>query len=300
MPVCRVCGPELFRGWSTWIAVMAAALGGCGTVETDDPMTVEPLTCDPEGRYGPPTPVPGLNTPASDRAITLSPDELTAYLASTRGGNFDLYIATRASIDAPFSEPVPIAGLNTPAIERDPSLSGDGLTLVFDRVSSATSHDLFIATRSSTSVAFGAPKRLDAIDTELADFAPWLDSRGAQLYWASGPETQYDIMYAWGTTPGSFAGHMPVAELNTPEVESHPILTPELRTIYFNRRENGQASIWTARRKASSLPFEAPTRIEELATLVNDFPMWVSSDTCRLYLTSNVSGEYDIMVSERR
>lgn len=53
------------------------------------------------------------------------------YTQAAEGQPGDLYVATRRSLDEPFSNPRAIASLNTAADERDPWLSPDGNTLYF-------------------------------------------------------------------------------------------------------------------------------------------------------------------------
>jgi Tol biopolymer transport system component len=53
--------------------------------------------------------------------------------ASDRGGDYDIYLATRPSRTVPFGAPVPIDAVNTADDEADPCLSTDGKTLYFAR-----------------------------------------------------------------------------------------------------------------------------------------------------------------------
>src|SRR5258708_5028156 len=96
------------------------------------------LPCDPQAPFVRTTPVPGLASIATSVAgLRLSPDYKTAYFnASDRSdsvGNNDLYTATRAAPDSEFGAIQPIVGdgINTIYEESDPSITGDGLALVF-------------------------------------------------------------------------------------------------------------------------------------------------------------------------
>lgn len=67
---------------------------------------------------------------------------LTVYFHSDRlGTTDDIYIATRASTEAPFDLPTVVGVISTPMDEGDPSLTGDQRTIVFHRML-----DLHIAT----------------------------------------------------------------------------------------------------------------------------------------------------------
>jgi hypothetical protein len=101
-----------------------------------------------EGQLGVTSPVivPELNDPAGQSSPHLTPDCLTVYFWSARGGNDDLYTAHRASVDEPWSVPTAMTELDTPASEQDPWMSPDGRLFVFasDR---AGTMDLYFATR---------------------------------------------------------------------------------------------------------------------------------------------------------
>jgi hypothetical protein len=79
-----------------------------------------------------------LNSSGQTEAYPLvSADDLTLYYASDRptspGGAFNLFIAKRASVTAPFKDPVPIAELNTNDDEIPGWISSDGCEIWFSR-----------------------------------------------------------------------------------------------------------------------------------------------------------------------
>ena len=100
-----------------------------------------------------PAAIPSLNSPASDTAVTLTPDELQAFVASTRPGGpggIDIFYAWRPSTSAGFSTPVPLNELNTASNDTPTWASPDGCTLYFatrDRAGGPGGYDTFVATR---------------------------------------------------------------------------------------------------------------------------------------------------------
>jgi hypothetical protein len=74
-----------------------------------------------------------VNTSASAEGNPmLSTDKLTLYFDSNRTGDGEIYIATRANVNATFSLPVRIDELASPASsETDPWISQDGRTMLF-------------------------------------------------------------------------------------------------------------------------------------------------------------------------
>ena len=74
--------------------------------------------------------------------------------------------------------------LNTPAVDGCASLSPDGLTITFNSDRTGN-HDIYTATRSSTSAGFGNPVRLpEPVNTSSIDSCPTIAS-GHRLYFTS-------------------------------------------------------------------------------------------------------------------
>ncbi len=102
------------------------------------------------GGFGVPEAVPSLNS-ASDDAARVTPDELQAFVTSSRtggkGGN-DLYYARRTSTQVGFPPPVPIDSVNTPAVENALFVSDDGCALYFSRTPGPLgNYDVLVARR---------------------------------------------------------------------------------------------------------------------------------------------------------
>lgn len=97
-------------------------------------------------------PVPGVNSNANDMQPTVSQDGREIIFASNRPGSqgFDIWSATRVSIAAPWSEPVNLGpDVNSDANDTRPSLSWDGLTLLFGSTRAGIEgvSDIFYTTR---------------------------------------------------------------------------------------------------------------------------------------------------------
>ena len=107
-----------------------------------------------DGSWGPATPITELNSSASDTRTSISHDGLEIYLQSGRAGGLggdDLWVATRDTVDAPWSSPVNVgAPVNTSANDVRPYLSADRETLFFasDRPGGSGGTDLWMTTRS--------------------------------------------------------------------------------------------------------------------------------------------------------
>lgn len=70
-----------------------------------------------------------LNSPAEDRSPWLAADGLEIFFSSNRTGSSEIYRATRATTEDPFSAPAIETALSSPDIDYDPFMSSDGLTM---------------------------------------------------------------------------------------------------------------------------------------------------------------------------
>lgn len=100
-----------------------------------------------------PRPITELNTEANDQTPSLSPDELTIYFASDRGGmgssgKSDIWTSTRPDTASPFGAAVALANVNSADDELDVSLSRDGSELFFSSDRAGAEHVLWRSTRS--------------------------------------------------------------------------------------------------------------------------------------------------------
>jgi hypothetical protein len=104
-------------------------------------------------RFGPATPVAELNdAAANDIQPNVRADGFEVVFSSNRGGGAgaqDIWVATRASLAAPWSAPVNLgAAVNTAAAESRPSLSRDGRQLLFGRAPGPEgSSDIYVTSR---------------------------------------------------------------------------------------------------------------------------------------------------------
>ncbi len=103
------------------------------------------------GTFTTPVGVDELNTSADENAPTLPPDGLEIFFASDRpggAGSYDIFSATRSSLDAPFSPPVRVTELSTPFHETPGWLSADHCRLYMSATDPVTgSWDLYVAER---------------------------------------------------------------------------------------------------------------------------------------------------------
>jgi Tol biopolymer transport system component len=131
-----------------------------------------------------------VNTEHNDITPELSADGLELYFESDRPGGRganDLWVARRTSRDAAWGEPQWLGpDLNTQAIEHCPNISGDGLTLFFDRtpVDSKVA-DLLVATRRDIGAPWGTPTNLG--HDHSGHSASSISADGSSFYYMASP-----------------------------------------------------------------------------------------------------------------
>ena len=254
--------------------------------------------CDSGKPFGAPAALDALNSTASDEYIFVSADRLTGYLSSNRpggAGDYDIWIATRATPSDVFGVPSPLGGpVDTAVEDLRPVLSKDGLRLFYATLVAGASDDIWVATRSSTLTVFSAGAPVAGLNTSGLENAPWLSGDETLIYFHStraGGLGGADISVAdLGTNGVSNARNL--AGVNTTLNEENPVLTPDGLRIFFASTQSGGAAmgnydIWTAQRTTTADGFGQPVNVAELNSSANDLPNWISPDGCTLYFTSS-------------
>jgi len=109
-----------------------------------------------DGTFGPPALVTELSSPYSDQRPQISHDGREIFFYSDRPGGkggIDIWVATRPSVFESWTTPINLEGVNSEYSEQMPTISSDGMTLIFmsDRpggVGEAENGDLWFCTRT--------------------------------------------------------------------------------------------------------------------------------------------------------
>lgn len=124
----------------------------------------------------------------ADHRPELSEDELTIYWVSNRPGGrggFDLWMATRNSIDQSFSNITNLAELNSTGDDNGFTIMPDGLTCYFSsKRGSYPSYDIYKATRNSQNGSFSNITRLEISSDLIDETEPYITPNGEYLYMA--------------------------------------------------------------------------------------------------------------------
>jgi len=143
-------------------------------------------------------PIPGLEAVDPGLSPCLTPDLKTIVYAAMpdEATDYDLYIATRDDVSKPFGPPRLIKSCQSPESDAYPTLSADGLELIFKRSlkRSEWAPRFFRATRQSASSEFGPAAHwgVPGDDAERRGIAlpQWLDRTHFKFIVADTPQTR--------------------------------------------------------------------------------------------------------------
>lgn len=291
---------------------MLFVVGACGEVtdpnrlpdaplQSDGPAADAPVDappaprCDPNKPFGAPVAVNALNSNANDLSPWLTEDELTVYFASTRAGGvggLDIYVATRPDRMSGWGTPAILAGVNTTASEARPTLTADGLTMYAVQTPvGSTDSDIVVATRSSPSASFGAFTPVTRLNDTDVDASPVVLGDHSAVYLTSRRGGANNIqIYRSTRANGMFAPPALVIGTMLDVFDDHATIaiTPDELVLYFSSTRSGGtggADVWVASRASLAVGFSAPTQVTEVNTTDGELPLWISADTCVLYMT---------------
>ena len=218
-----------------------------------------------------------------------------------------------------YDSPVNVGPLvNTANFEGGPSLSQDGLTLLFGAARQNSlgqlDEDIYVATRETISEPFGPPQNLGAPVNSLGfgDYSPELSADKLTLDFSSSRPGGLGQADLYITTRESVDDPWePPQNLgpnaNSPYFEGQPSISANGKTLYWDSDRPdglGDFDIWMATREAASETFAPAVNMgPAVNTPGPDFGPAISQNDRQLYFSSgrpgNV-GQIDIWVVERR
>jgi hypothetical protein len=199
----------------------------------------------------------------------ISDDGLTLYFGSSRSNSASFYTATRASVDAPWQEPVPITGIRGCC---NPTVTPDELTLLFDAWSPVLGwNGLWMATRPDTNAPWSTPELLPFPINRVGDTsgAAYISPDRLTILFSSftraGGQGDDDI---WLATRPTAVDEWTVENLgppvNTPHVERAPYLSKDQLHLFFgSERPGGHGSfdLYVSNRANATDPWGTPVHL---------------------------------------
>jgi hypothetical protein len=220
-----------------------------------------------------------VNTSAHDGCPIESPDGLSLFIASNRGGGqggLDIWVATRASTDAPWGAPQNLgAPVNTTADEFCPTpVRGNGLYFVSRKAGGCGLGDIYF-TRRNPVHGWSEPEHLGCSPAgpngNLDEQGPsYVEADGKELLFFSSSRTDAQ----GGAVPGdifvseksgdAFGPASAVAELNGAGNDIQPNVRKDGREVVFSSNRSGGyglQDIWASTRSSTDDPWSAPVNL---------------------------------------
>jgi serine/threonine protein kinase len=256
---------------------------------------------------------PPVNGPSNDWSPSISADGLELYFDSNRFGGFggfDIWIATRATTDDTWGEPVNLGPMvNGPGFEQAPRISADGLSLFYgsNRPGGSGGWDIWIATRQTKDADWSRAVNLGStINSSAGDSTPFISTDNLSLFFGSNRPGGSGNIDLWLTTRET-----PHDDWGTPINLGPPVNSEFCETMGsifgdglmlvigssgigpYRPGGQGRADLWLATRATSSDPWG---EIVNLGPVVNspsyDLSHCITADGSRLYFASNRPGGF--------
>ena len=136
--------------------------------------------------------IPELATTQDDSGVCESADGLSMIFASTRTGNGDLYVTSRATTSSSWGTPQLLAGFDNPE-EETQQWCNDDLTLVYYSHRINGQLDIWYASRPSPAAPFDTPQPVANLNTVRDEADPWLSPDLRTMYFYRGQLNGGDI-----------------------------------------------------------------------------------------------------------
>lgn len=155
-----------------------------------------------------------------------------------------------APIASVWSTPTPVPGVNSPAVETDPSYTPDRLTIVFASTRANGSEDLYIGTRATTAASFTVAPIPGVNVTNRDEHSPEISADGNTIYFTSDRVTagNFDV---YVTTRGiiTWSPPMLVTQLSSGSDDGDVAISPDGLTAITVRNDT---TFWRSTRPTTS------------------------------------------------
>lgn len=191
-----------------------------------------------------------------------------------------------------WASPVPLTAVNTSANEWGPTLSPDGLTLLFSS-ERAANENLYISVRATTAEPFPSATSVAELNSSSVDTSPIITRDGASVYFTSTRNGTTSELFAASRDPvtGELGAPVVVPELAGMAIHG-PTVSADGSELFF-----GDVTLSRALRGTDGM-FQIQGPVSELNASMEGYPS-VSGDGRTIYFTSRRDGPLGVYSATR-
>jgi WD40-like Beta Propeller Repeat len=258
-------------------------------------------TCLGGGAFTSITPVASVNDGNMQYGSFISPDGL-ALLFDQPSGSANkerIFLASRPDLTADFGVPTIVTDLadsNTES-DSDSTITGDGLELYFE--SDRSARCVYEATRTSATLPFTPPSRLDALCVNNGAGGPGISADGLTLVYNSTLDSfdEGDIYVSERANRGD-AWPVGVMVSGIEANSGYAVLSADKLRLYYEHETNGGLELRFASRTTTNGGFTTAP-ISELDTSTTNGDISVTLDESIVAFSSSRAGSYDVYTATR-
>lgn len=263
-----------------------------------------PPECNPDAPFGGFVDLgTDVDTSAFESSPFLTSDELTIFYArDVGGGRLALFYSVRDATPDPFGPGTKITTISSNATYDTAPIVDDGLTQMFFSSAGRPAgqhYHLYVATGDGTPNGWSKVTALTALESPEphADMHLWIAGTTNELWFVS-DRTGVRALY---TSPDVKTFPTLDTWLLSTVPQSRPLLTADALTLYYGQADAGGVfHVFRSTRASTATPFVNPVQVTDFDSGdANDTPGWLSPDGCRMYFTSDRSGNSDIWMGTR-
>jgi hypothetical protein len=228
--------------------------------------------------------------PAGDPFLT--DDELELFASDS-----NIVAARRASTTEAWGPLVLIEELASDATETDPSVSLDGLTMIFTSYRDGGEGDLYYSERAARGGTWSAPIRIAELSSPYPDCCAVQNAARTVVLFASERSGNMDIYRAERADPSQpWSTPVVVPELTTTSFHELPSQWRGDRLVFDSDRAMRGRDVYIARYGPGGLL--SLQAIDSVNSTGDDRNAWLSVDERRIYFQSDRSGQQVVYVAD--
>jgi hypothetical protein len=255
-------------------------------------------------RFGDASPVTEIDTESVEDNPTLTADMLQIFFTSDRGGDSDVWFATREFTSDLFGEPERLDAASTDDVDTSPAISLDGLTLYVglnERPGGLGNLDIWSLERPSRTAAWSELVHVAELNSAEDDIPRPTAMNGTVMPLGSRRGLEgYRIYFAVRPSADEpfgepeLRGELAIDGQNAVD----GFLTEDGLTIFYSSAASeNEGDLYYATRASLAEPFGEAVPIDELNEVSDERDPWLSPDGNWLYFATDREGTLDIYVS---